>query len=217
MRPQFRRVWRKFLGGVLPLVCLAVLLASPPTAAGEAEVQVDAGWLIPGGDLADDFLATRWGFGADAGLELGFHWRYRFNEDWSIAPAFRFADLGDFNGDVDTPQEYRIQSSSYRYTLEVRRTFRSGFPGLEPFLAMGGGVFRNRYLGWDKEILTAVDQSQSTLGLFAHAGFRFKEVELGVVYNRNRFASWRFFTGDREREFDWDTVCVRMSWVIPGT
>lgn len=200
---------------ILVAVCLALLLPGLCMAAHTAtEVQVDAGYITPQGDLADGFADTELGFGADPGLEIGFLWRYRFNLRWSLATAFHFVDYSDFKGTDETAGEYKIQASSYRYGLQLRRSFFSGRK-LQPFFMAGVGIFRNRVEGRDKVSLEPFDQSLTTLGYSIQVGIRSGTIEAGVVGTFNRFSSWRLFPSTQEQDYNWDSVCLRFSWLIP--
>ena len=183
---------------------------------GTSEVHVDAGWIHPRGDLKVGFPDTPLGFGSDPGLEVGFGWRYGFGPAWSISPSFHFANFGDFNGEDGDGVGYRIQTTSYRYSLEVRRQFRADASGMKPFLATSAGIFRNRVTGVDKNLTDPLDTSLSTLGVTLQAGFRAGSLDFGIVYSLNRYASWRLFDSDQEQDYDWDTISVRMSWSIPA-
>ncbi len=194
---------------LLPGLCAA---AHPPS-----EVQVDAGYIMPGGDLADGFGDTPLGFGADPGLEVGFLWRYRFDLRWSLAMDFHFVDFADFNGTDDVVGEYAIEVTSYRYGLQLRRSFGGGHAGWQPFLMAEVGVFRNRVVGRDKILLEPFDRSLSSLGYGFQAGIRRDTIEVGLLAQVNRFSSWRFFHPDQKQDYNWDTVSLRFSWLIPGS
>ncbi len=203
---------------IMPAGVLCLLLALPAVCAAEhpaSEVQVDAGYIIPGGDLADGFEDTALGFGADPGFEVGFLWRYRFNRSWSLAPAFHFVKYSEFKGTDEIAGDYTVRATGYRYGLELRRSWGQG-RGWRPFVMAGGGLFRNRVEGRDKVLLEPFDRSVSTLGYSLELGFRYGDVEFGVVAQTNRFSSWRFFQSDHEQDYNWDAVSLRFGWLIPG-
>ncbi len=204
---------------VIMLGAVLVLMAAPAVGSAEhpaSEVQVDAGYIIPGGDLADGFGDTALGFGADPGLEVGFLWRYRFDLHWSLAPAFHFVNYSNFKGTDEVAGDYTVRATSYRYGLQLRRTFGDR-EGWQPFVMAGVGLFRNRVEGRDKILLEPFDRSVSTLGYSFQLGVRRKQVEIGVVGQINRFSSWRFFAPDKEQDYSWDAVSLRFSWLIPGS
>jgi len=201
-------IWTALLGAALlaPALCLA---DHPP-----AEVQLDAGYIMPRGDLNDDFTGTAQGFGADPGYEVGILWRYYLDERWSVAAAFHFAKFSEFEGTDEILGDYSVAATGYRYGLQLRRSF--GNPdGWQPFLLAGAGVFRNRFEGRDKVLLEPFDRSLSTLGYSFGAGIRRGDVEIGAAWQINRFTSWRFFATDSAQDYDWDTLCLRFSWLIP--
>ncbi len=194
---------------LLPGVCVAAHPAS--------EVQLDAGYTLPQGDLGDEFENTALGFGADPGLELGFLWRYRFNSQWSLAPAFHFVNYGDFNGVDEAGSDYSVQVTSFRYGLQLRRSWRGVDKGWQPFLMAGMSVVRNRVVGWDKMLVASFDRSATSLAYNFQMGVRRRNIEFGLVGQINRFSSWQFFTVGQKQDFNWDTVSVRFSWLIPGS
>ncbi len=204
---------------IMFLAAMLVLMSVPAVGAAEhpaSEVQVDAGYVIPGGDLADGFGDTALGFGADPGLEFGFLWRYRFNMRWSLAPAFHFVNYTEFKGTDETVGDYTVRATSYRYGLQLRRSWGEG-EGWQPFAMVGVGLFRNRVEGRDKILLESFDRSVSTLGYSFQLGIRRQQVEISVVGQINRFSSWRFFAPDKEQDYNWDAVSLRFSWLIPGS
>jgi len=211
MRKHHDTRWMTMLGAVLLVLAVpAACLAGHPS----AEVQVDAGYTVPGGDLGDDFAGTPQGFGADPGYEVGLLWRYRFDLRWSLAAAGHFTKFSDFSGTDEIAGDYTVGVTGFRYVLQARRSFGGG-TGWQPFLMAGGGVFRNRVQGRDKVLLDPFDRSVTTLGATLGLGIRRGDVELGAVWNINRFSSWRFFAADTELDYNWDTLSVRFSWLIP--
>ncbi len=108
-----------------------------------------------------------------------------------------------------------INSSVYAWTVEAM--LRTGAPEavLHAFLGVGGGLYRNRVEGLDKAFVAAFDQSVNTLGWSARAGIAVGELEFSAVYNVNRFASPRFFDAPAEHDYNWDTLVVRVGWVVP--
>lgn len=210
--------WRGRQPGAVAGMILVILLTAGVAKAGHppSEVQVDMGYIMPRGDLGDSFTGTPLGFGADPGYEVGFLWRYRFDERWSLAGAFHFVKFSDFEGTDETAGDYAVLATSYRYELQLRRSFRPGALW-QPFITAGAGVFRNRFDGRDKILLESFDRSVSTLGYTLQLGLRRDQVEFSAVYMRNRFSSPRFFGPDPDQDYDWDTVSIRFSWLIPGS
>ena len=98
--------------------CAATSLAAE-SSRPHSQVLVEAGWGRPYGELAEDYTETTLGFGAGDGLELGFRWRYHLSNTISISPAFHIMDYRDFKSTDAVIGDYRISSSSLRYTLEL--------------------------------------------------------------------------------------------------
>lgn len=207
------------------LCFLFLVLAIPPlmehdalaTERAQSQVLIEAGWARPQGDLADEFGASELGFGAGDGLELGFRWRYSFSRRFSLSPAFHFVDYRDFKSSDPDLGDYRLESSSLRYTLELMYVAGVATDAVRPFLALAGGLYRDRFSGFGKDLTDPIDQSTNTLGFAARAGSRLGPFELSAVYSVNRFASWRYFETGREEDYDWSSFSVRMGWIIPSS
>ncbi len=179
------------------------------------QVLVEGGWSRPYGSLAQDYTETTLGFGATDGLELGFRWRYHFSHTVSLSPAFHFMDYRNFKSTDDVIGDYRISASSFRYTVELMIV--QGDPGrvARPFLALSGGLYRNRVIGYNKNLTKPFDQSVNTLGFGMRAGVRLGLFELSAVYSVNRFSSWQYFQTGVEEDYNWDNFSVRVGWIIP--
>jgi len=180
-----------------------------------SQVLVEAGWVQPRGDLALDYTETALGFGAGDGLELGFRWRYHFSRSISLSPAFHFVDYRDFESTDDVIGDYRISASTLRYTLELMMIRGSEKSPVRPFLAVNGGLYRNRVVGFNKNLSAPFDQSVNTLGLGVRGGVRLGRFELSAIYNVNRFSTWQYFKTGNEVDYDWDNFSVRAGWIIP--
>jgi hypothetical protein len=204
-------------GGALALVAIPFLLPGAAAAGPRpsSEVSVDAGLVVPRGDLGDSFTATRLGFGAEPGVEVGFRWRYWFSTRWSLAPAFHYVAPRGASGLTDTAAEYQIRTRTFGYTLEVMRIFGAPDDGWRLFAAAGSGLFRNRLSGLAKDLQTPLAASAFSLGHFARAGLRAGSFELSLIYTLNRFATWRFFWTGQDQPYDWDMLGVRAGWVLP--
>ncbi len=203
----------------LILILLAAALSTGVAEAAAArphnQVLVEAGWSRPYGDLARDYTETQLGFGAGDALELGFRWRYNFSSTVSLSPAFHFVDYRDFKSTGEVIGDYRISASSLRYTLELMFIQGDERRSVRPFLAFSGGLYRNRVVGFNKNLTSPFDQSVNTLGFGARGGVRLAGFELSAVYNVNRFATWTFFETGQEQDYNWDSFAVRAAWIIP--
>lgn len=212
-------MFQRSVGFVFVLMVVTVLTALPAGARELSrphnQVLVEAGWSHPYGDLARDYSATRLGFGAGDALELGFRWRYNFSRTISLSPAFHFVDYRDFKSTDPRVGDYRISASSLRYTLELMMIQGNEQKPVRPFLAFSGGLYRNRVVGFNKNLSNPFDQSVNTLGLGVRAGVRLAGFELSAIYNLNRFATWQFFQTGQDQDYNWDSFAVRAAWIIP--
>ena len=196
---------------------------SPPQVSDRPGSQVlfEGAWMRPLGDLADDFRTTELGFGASDGFEVGFRLRLYLNRRWSLAPAFHFVDYGDYvdtfeEGDPgEVGDEFRIQTSSQRFSVELRYALRDHDVTWQPYLAVAGGLYRNRVQGFVKDFTTVLDESVNSLGLEALVGLRISQLEFSALYVYNRFSTWRFFNTGYDTPYNWDGLGVRVGWIIP--
>ena len=195
-------------------VCGGVPLAhaggNPPS-----QVVFEIGYVKPHGNLAEDFLTTDKGFGITQGLELGFRWRYRFSENWSISPAFHFTDYKNYSGENEEVGAYRIKPTTLLYDLEFMYVMGGPDTFFRPLLAVSGGISRNRVEGYWKTWDKAFESSVNALTVAARAGLLIKGFEFTAVYNLNRFETWRFFNTGYEEDYDWDNLVLRAGWIIP--
>ncbi|MFT5315835.1 MAG: hypothetical protein ACI9UK_001669 [Candidatus Krumholzibacteriia bacterium] len=206
--------------GRAALALLIFVVAVTPTLAADRphnQVIVEFGVAIPYGDAGQDYTETELGFGATSGLELGFRWRYHFSKAWSLSPAFHFIDYRNFNSTDDAIGDFRISTSSLRYTVELMRRFGRDGDGVRPFLAASGGLYRNRVIGYNKTLSAPFDESLNTLGLAGRAGVVIGMFEISAMYNMNRFSTYRLFQTGEEVDYNFDNLTVRAAWVIPFT
>jgi len=205
----------------IALVIVVLLLAFTAQAADKgrppSQVLVEAGWGQPYGDLAQDYTETTLGFGTSDGLELGFRWRYHFSHTFSLSPAFHFMDYRNFKSTDPEIGEYQISASSLRYTLELMIVQGDEKKTVRPFLAFSGGLYRNRVVGYNKNLSEPFDASVNTLGFAGRGGVRLGLFELSAIYSLNRFSTWQYFQTGVEQEYNWDNFSVRAAWIIPFT
>jgi hypothetical protein len=206
-----RAASRLFLAVLLPVLVPAPASADRPP----SQVILEAGGALPRGDLAADFTTEPLGFGVKSGLELGFRWRYWLNETWSVSPSFHFMNYKDFKSVAPDGEEFRIKPTSFRYVLEVMWMPGDGTRGLRPFVAVGGGLYRNRVEGFYKTYERPFDQSVNTFGASVRAGIQLGHFELSVLYSRNRFETWTLFQTGRAESYDWDNTGARVAWSVP--
>ncbi len=180
-----------------------------------SQVLVEVGWGKPYGDLAQDYTTTKQGFGAEDGLELGFRWRYYFSNTVSLAPAFHFMDYRNFESTDPDIGEFRISAASLRYTLELMIIQGDATKSIRPFLAASGGWYRNRTVGYSKQLPEPFDESINMLGLGMRAGVRLGLFEISAIYSWSRFATLRYFDPGVEADYNWDNFGIRVGWIVP--
>ncbi len=207
------------LRSALLLSLTAVLLVAGTSVFAEdspgSQVVVEAGMIVPYGQLGADFGKTRLGFGASEGLEIGFNYRIFLSQAVSIAPSFLFLDYGNYNGVDDEIGDFRVQSSSYHFTAELMVKMPGSDKTPRPFLALGAGLFRNRVTGFYQDNTKAMDRSINTMGYSLRAGIQLIGLEFSVVYNINRFNTWQFYQSDYRERYNWDSISFRAGWLIP--
>jgi hypothetical protein len=210
----------RLLPAISVLVLLVPVLAAaadpgPPASRPPSQVILELGWVTPYGDLGDDFATTELGFGASDGLEAGFRWRLHLSPTLSLAPAFHFANYGNFATTDEELGDVRIDCTTYRYTLELLLRTGGRDATVRPYLAAGCGLYRNRVVGYTKEFTLSFDESVNTLGFSLRAGIEVAGLEFSAVYHVNRFQTWRFFRTGSEQQYDWDSFVLRGAWQIP--
>ncbi len=183
----------------------------------DAQVLVEVGLAVPYGDLGQDYDSTALGFGARNGFEVGFRLRYYLTPSVSISPSIHLLNPSkDSLGNEETG-EFFLQANSYRYSVEMMLAQPAPRRGIQPFLACGLGVFRDRYQGYKKPLAEEFDRSVNTLGISVRAGIRAKGLELSLVYHFNRFETSQFFGEDEVFDYNWDSMTIRLGWIIPFT
>jgi len=206
----------------IAIILVVITLCGWGTASAEAgrrlsQVGVDFGWAQPYGDLAQDYTSTDLGFGAGEALQLGFFWRYPLSGNVSLSPAFHFVDYGDFSGVDETIGDFRIATSSLRYTLELLLIRGSAGKGARPFLAFSGGLYRDRVVGFTKGRWQPFDRSVNSLGFGVRAGVQLGDFEFSADYSVDRFSTWQYFRTGEAVDYNWDNFAVRVGWLIPFT
>jgi len=181
------------------------------------QVIVEGGLAVPHGNLGEDFHADPLGFGATRGFEAGFRARFHLTSWLSLSPGFHFLNPGDFSSENDEIGEYNVQANGYRYTVELMVATNNPILGLQPFVAAGGGLYRNRFQGFTKPLVQQFDRSVNTLGYSARVGVRAGSFEFSYLYHFNRFNSYQFFAGDDGHDYNWDNMTLRLGWIIPFT
>lgn len=207
------------------LWCFLIVLAAAPLALADRANEekspaggrflVEVGLALPQADLADDFLSTPLGAGAGSGLEIGLRWRSALSPTLALGPVFHFVNHRELIGGEAESPDYRLRATTLRYALELLYGRRDSYTRMRPFAGLAAGLSRNRLEGDGKSEGELLDDAVNTLSLALRAGVRWRGLEWSVVYNLNRFESVRFFSADGADSYNWDTVTVRMGWLIP--
>lgn len=203
---------------LLPALAAAALPPSQPPASSErppSQVLVEGGVTVPKGDLGADFHGDPLGFGAHAGMELGFRWRLFLSPSLSVSPGFHFSDFRNLEGTNDDLGDYRVESSIYSWTVELMWHPGSRDAVVRPFAAVAAGLYRNRLVGYTKTFERSLDESINALGFNGRAGLALGELEFSVVYHVNRFSTWRLFDTGVDQDYNWDCLGARAAWVLP--
>jgi len=178
-------------------------------------VILEAGVSHPYGQLGGDADHTRLGQGARDGLRLAFGMRFPLSRTVFLTPYFAFVDYGNFDGSTPEVEEVAIESSSYRYGLELMVRADGPPSRVKPLLAVAMGLDRNRLTGNYQDPTAFMDESINSMGYNLRAGFQWKDLEFSVGYHINRFNTWQFYHSNYRERYNWDSLDVRGGWSIP--
>ena len=201
------------LGALSILMCAGAGLAADDFG---SRVVVEGGLLRPLGELGADFDESFLGLGADSGYEVGFRFRKPVKPALSISPAFHFVDFESHVLLDAAENEFKTEAFSYRLTLEGMLKPRCGDEGARPFLAVAAGLYRNRVVGfYDDPTAPERDYSVNSFGYSVRWGFATENFELSFVAHRNRVETWRFFETDSKASYRWNSLSVRLGYILP--
>ncbi|PID81671.1 hypothetical protein CSB20_01840 [bacterium DOLZORAL124_64_63] len=205
----------------IQIFCLGAALlvgACPPALGADGmtpRVILESGVSHPYGILGGDADHSRLGQGARDGLRLAFGLRLPLSRTVFLTPSFAFVDYGDFNGSTAEVAEISIESSSYRYGLELMVRADGPPSRVKPLLAVAMGLDRNRLVGNYQDPTAFRDQSINTLGYTLRAGFQWNSLEFSAAYHINRFNTWQFYYSNYRERYNWDSLDVRAGWILP--
>ncbi len=207
-----KHYWFAVLGILLLVGTTSTALAGdlPP-----AQVIIEAGLSHPYGQLGASADNTRLGQGARDGLRLGFALRIPLTPTVSLAPQFAFVDYGNFDGSTPEVDEIRIESSSYRYGLELMIASQGPPRRIKPFLALAMGLNRNRLAGNYQDPTSTMDRSINSLGYTLRLGLQWSSLEFSGGYHINRFNTWQFYQSQYRERYNWDSLELRAGWRVP--
>lgn len=176
------------------------------------ELVLEGGLAEPVGDQADDF-GTADGYGAGTGFELGLRFRQYLTPQLAVAPTFHYVQFGSSAGVADFPEgadlAYEVQTSLYRYGLDLQ--WLPGDPGapIRPCLTGGVALAHNRYrdsLQGYQDFEAGMNGPSWTAG----AGLKMGAIELSASYVWNRFDTEKLSAGFAKQSYDWDYALVRL-------
>ncbi len=199
------------LGPIL-LLSSAALAADNPG----SRVVLEGGMVWPMGELGADFSEESLGLGADTGYEVGFRFRLPVTPLLSISPGFHFVDFKSHLLTNEVEQEFKTEALSYRFTVEGMLKQHQGAGGIRPFLAVAGGLYRNRVVGfYDDPAAAERNNSVNTFGYSIRAGLATNSFELSCVVQRNQVETYHFFRTGFKESYRWDSFSIRLGYLLP--
>lgn len=199
---------------------MVVTHGGPGTQRSPFELVVEAGAVLPQGDLGDDFLGTVKGMGAGTGFELGARLRYLLGDRTAVGPAVHYADLGDWDDVFDDGANlvpYYVRTSVLRVGVDLQQFLAPRQSEVRPYLTLGLAFYRNRYEDW-VEGDGVYEATTNNLGVAVGGGVAMGPVELSAVWNYNPVESRELPAGDGalDDSFDWSFVAVRAGIAFGG-
>ena len=201
----------------LPALCLVLLTAAGTASAMEStRVVIEGGVLRPLAELGAAYEPVNFGLGAGDGYEVGFGLRYPVAKAWVISPAFHFVDFERHVLTDAAENEFRTEALSYRTTAELMWSPEGREGGLRALLAVGGGLYRNRVVGYyDDPAIEERNDTVNTFGWYLRWGFRSDSFEVSFLWNRNTVRTWRYFEADERGKYGWHSLGVRLGYLLP--
>lgn len=207
---------RRFPAGV----ALLLLFAVPASARDDVRIVLEGGAVRPLAELGATFDSGERGLGQGDGFEIGVGLRVPVAEAWTLSPAFHYVGFGRHELEPDADEPWRTEAISFRTTAELAwcPPVRSG--PLRPLVAIGGGLYRNRVVGYyDDPLLIETgerDDTVNSFGWFLRWGFRAADsVEVSFLAHRNTVRTWRYFETDAKAKYGWNNLAVRFSYLLP--
>jgi hypothetical protein len=181
-----------------------------------SRVAIEGGLVNPGGNLGSAFGKADLSLGADTGYEVGFRLRLPLTQSLSVSPGFHFVDFKSHALNLTDDLEFLTESLSYRFTLEWMYAWVDARKFGRPFVAIAGGLYRNRVVGfYDDPTKEQRDDSVNTFGYSARAGLVVRGFEASVVVHRNEVDTRRYFLTGAVENYQWHQIGLRFGYLLP--
>ena len=118
---------------------------------------------------------------------------------------------------MDDPElgVFSVETAVIRYMLGLQWIQGRGRRGLRPVLSVSAGFCSNRYGVSIESPSEQYSESVNALGIDLGAGLRLGTFELLVVYEINRFTTYRFLGFDDRTRYNWDSIMLLLTWAFP--
>ncbi len=176
---------------------------------GPTEVLVEAGAVMPRGDLEASF-DTPAGTQAGIGWEAGVRVRQHLNNGWAIAPSFHFADYEDHFLAGETFDTV-VKTATLSYGVDVQHFLQGPRHGPRFYVTAGASLVRNK-LREEYSDDTYFADGVNSVATRAGVGLRAGDWEVLAQYQRNRFDTERFYDAS---EYNWDSISLRVGIALP--
>lgn len=217
------------LRSLLPASCLMLLLSVVVAAADEPmpaltgfEVMVDAGAVMPLGDLGAGLPNTATGMGAELGYRLGLRLRWTGDHGLFLAPVFSYSEFGDHDGVDDQSgktdgvgQKYTVRASTLRYGMEAGYLSPGATRDWRLHTALGIAAVEQRYR---EELVAEEAIYEATLydvAWLASVGVRRGNLEVALEYHGCNFTTARFLRTGPPASYNWSHAALRVSFGLP--
>lgn len=217
------------LRSLLPASCLMLLLTVVVAAADEPEpaltgfeVMVDAGAVMPLGDLGAGLPNTPTGMGAELGYRLGLRLRWAGDSGLFLGPVFTYSEFGDHDGVDDQSgktdgvgQKYTVRASTLRYGAEAGYLSPGTTRDWRLHTALGVAAVQQRYREELVDDEAIYEASLYDMAWMASVGVRRGTLELALEYHGCTFTTARFLRTGPPAPYDWSHAALRVSFALP--
>lgn len=201
---------------LLPGAVLLLLLVGPASARDDIRVVLEGGAIRPLSELGAEYAPGQRGLGQSDGFEIGLGLRVPVADAWTVSPGFHYVDFGRHEWIDEAEEAWRTEAISLRTTAELMWCPPARRGPLRPLLAVGGGLYRNRVVGYyDDPESTERDDTVNSFGYYVRWGIRSGALEISFLAHRNVVRTWRYFEGEKRGKYGWHGLAVRVSYLLP--